>query len=66
MLTLIFNFSKIISFFKYILDIFAILGYGYYIEIKIDLFLINVEKKNPYYTGKIFTKNISQFIIIFN
>ena len=64
-LTLIFNFSKIISFFKYILAIFAILGYGYYIEIKIDLFLINVEKKNPYYTGKIFTKNISQFIIIY-
>ena len=61
----ILNLSKAISFFKYILAIIGILGYGYYIGIKIDLFLINVEKKNPYYSGKNFTSNISQFILIY-
>ena len=65
MLAFILNFSKAISFFKYILAIFAILGYGYYIDIKIDLFLKNVEKKNPYFSGQRFTSNIPQFIIIY-
>ena len=57
--------SKFISFFQYILAIFAILGYGYYVGVKIDLFLKNVEKKNPYFSGQRFTSNIPQFIIIY-
>ena len=65
MLAFILNISKIISFIKYIFAIIAILGYGYYISIKIDLFLINVEKKNPYYYGQIFASNMPQFIIIY-
>ena len=65
MLAFILNISKIISFIKYIFAIIAILGYGYYISIKIDLFLINVDKKNPYYYGQIFASNMPQFIIIY-
>ncbi len=64
-LSFILNFSKAISFFKYILAIIALLGYGYYIDIKVNLFLKNVEKKNPYFPGQRFTSNITQYIIIY-
>jgi len=64
-LSFILNFSKAISFFKYILAIIALLGYGYYIDIKVNLFLKNVEKKNPYFPGQRFTSNIPQYIIIY-
>ena len=57
--------SKFISFFQYILAIFAILGYGYYVGVKVDLFLKNVEKKNPYFSGQNFTTNIPTFIVLY-
>ena len=60
-----FNISKLFSLIQYFCAISAILLFKYYANTKIDLFLINIKKKNLNFVGHNITNNITLFIQIY-
>ena len=65
MFAIVINDAKV-SLVQYILAIIALLGYGYYLGSKIQIFLNIIEKKNnPNYIGRRFTSSVCSFIVIY-
>ena len=54
-----------ISLVQYTLAIIALIGYGYYLSSKIQIFLNIIAKKNPDYIGRVFTSSVSSFIVVY-
>ena len=64
--SIIFNFSKILSLIQYITAILAVLIYSYHVGEKVDLFIANIKRKNPYFSGKNFINHYIFFIAFYN
>ena len=63
--SLIFNFSQILSLIQYAIAILAVIIYSYHIGRKVDLFIANIKRKNPYFSGQNFINHFILFIAFY-
>ena len=64
-LSIIFNFSKVLSLIQYVIAILAVFIYSYHVGGKVDLFIANIKKKNPYFSGQNFINHFIMFIAFY-
>jgi hypothetical protein len=60
--SIVFVFSKVVSLIQYIGCIFAVCGFGFYINKKTFLFLDGISKKNQNFTSRNFIQNSVSFV----